>query len=276
MNTIRALPLLFVPVASALPQTLISDHIPNYTYVNEPPGFVYADSRTFKSTYTFEIRFRIDPAKFSSDQKFNCSGVGGVAEGYILFDRYPENTDGRWIVAVGGNGQLCFMDQPRYSWGSITYSLQLPVEVGTCHTLTAVREANGILTVSLDNALSETADEYGGAEIATWRAGPNGVGVGREVNGYHSWRRWDSFPGEIYYVDDNGAVVEFENGGTVTGGAYLGNGYCDFGAAVSSPVELPLGPEPDLTACEIDPESVACACEVNPHPACHMCLIEEQ
>lgn len=268
MKWLNVIALMIFPAVNSFAQALISDHIPNNQYPNEPPGLQYFDNRVHTGSYTFEIRFRLDPEKFSTDQQFACNGSYSVAEGYVLYDRYPTNSDGRWIVTIGGNGQLCYKDQPRYSWGSWSYPVQIPVEVGACHTLRAVRSEDGTLQVTLDDSITQTVQQYGDDNVATWESGSNGIGVGREINDYHEWRRWDSFPGEIYYVEDNGRIVDFNNA-NITGGAYLGSGVCDFGSPEPEPE-----PEPEPTACEVDPESVACACEVNPHPACQSCPME--
>lgn len=247
-------------------QALINNRIPNNTNPSEPPGLVYEDDTLYSNSYFFEMGFRLDSNKFSSSEQTNCNRW--VPYGYWLYDRHPNNSSGRWMIGVGGNQRLCYQDQPRYSWGHGNFDIQFDLELDTCYLLTATRESNGLLTVTL-NGQSQTWPEWSGD--VSYRAGNNGVGVGREVNGYHYWDGADSFPGDIYYLNDNGNVLTFDDPSQVTGNASLGISECSSGTIPPPPP--PPEPEPEPTQCEIDPNSVECDCETTPHPACEVCLI---
>lgn len=252
------LSLLLIAVSvDAFGQALISNRIEGYS-VTEPPGLVYFDDTIYSESFYFQIGFRIDADKFSSEQRSNCDLW--TPEGYWLYDRHPNGADGRWMITLGGDGQICFKDMPAYSWGHESWNLQFPTRLDTCHMLTAERKADGTLTVTLDDdsqTVRESADNG-----PSWRGGPNGIGVGREVNGFHARDGVDSFPGEIYYLNDNGHVLAFDGSSRVTGNASLGTSACAD--------RIPKSPPP--TVCETDPGGIECVCETNPHPACNVCL----
>ena len=238
-------------------QALISDRIIDYGWPgHNAPGYRFNESRTpIANDYTFEIRFGLDPSRFSVSQRYSCGYP--VPEGYWLYDRYPSSgSASAWAVAVGGNGTLCYWDAP----GRIQFQ---GVQAGICYTLTARRQG-GQLTVTL-NGDTRTTSGGGG----TYRSGANGIGIGREINGYSDWISYDSFPGEISYVEDNGRIVDFQADGSPTGGSYLGASMC---GDLPPPPPPPPPPDPEPTACDIDPNSVECACETTPHPACNVCL----
>ena len=297
MNKILAATIATLLTTGAFGQALISEPI-GQGYSSNPPGYRYADTRTIDKTWTFEIHFRVDSSKLKSNQAYSC-GLP-VPEGYWLFDRYPSSgSNGSWGVAIGNNQRLCFIDQPRYSWGfDWGRTLEFTgITSDTCHILTAERFSNGNFTVTIDGVSKTNTQGY--SDSATYRAGNNGVGVAREINGY-SGPQYESFPGEISYVEDDGRVINFSTDGNTTGSAYIGNSVCE-----GSPPPPPPPPTPtqcsdnidndldgliDLndpgctdvtdddeynappTACDIDPNSVDCACETNPHPACTVCL----
>jgi hypothetical protein len=250
--------LLMLLSSTAFSQALISNRIPDNTDPAEPPGYVYSDTTLYSNSYFFEIGFRIDSTKFSSSESSSCNGW--IPEGYWLYDRHPNSNNGRWMIGVGGNQRLCFQDQPQYSWGFGQFSLQFDTELDTCHMLTATRSQGGLLTVTLDG-VTQTVNEWSGS--VSYRGGNNGIGIGREVNGFDYWAGADSFPGEVYYLNDNGNVLTFQSN-QVTGNASIGASVC-----TGAP---PPPPPPPMTECEIDPNSVECACETTPHPACTACL----
>jgi len=248
---------LFAPLSAAWPQALISDHIPDYRWPgSNAPGYRFNEGRTLiENNYSFEIRFRLDSSKFATSQGYSCGYP--VPEGYWLYDRYSNSGNASaWAVAVGGNRTLCYWDAP----ASVQFQ---DLSLDSCHILTAVR-SGGTLKVTLDG-ITKMVTGGGG----TYRSGTNGIGIGREINGYSNWTDYDSFPGEISYVEDNGRVVDFQSDGSVSGGAYIGAAVC----ATDEPKPEPE-PQPEPTACDIDPNSVECACEVDPHPACTMCMAQ--
>ena len=259
--TTRLFFLLLFASGTTFAQALISDRIsPSASQGSEPPGYVYSDGReTISDTYYFQIGFRIDSSKFDSDHIGNgCDGW--TPTGYWLFDRHPGSYGGRWMVTVGGDGQLCFKDMPAFSWGMQEFAFEFDTQPDTCHMLTAELLSDGTLTVTLDG-VSQTAQQWNG-EDATYRSGANGIGVAREVNGYHSRGGNDSFPGEIFYLNDNGRVLDFTDSSRLTGSATFGSSVCEGGE--------PPPPDPE-DPCDIDPNSVACACQRDPHPACDAC-----
>lgn len=195
----------------------------------------------------FEIGFRLDAQKVAkNDSGFGC---GWTPYGQWLYDRHPNDSYGRWMITVGETGQLCFRDMPTGGPHTSLVFRNLPLD--KCLTLTASHTA-GVLAVSVNG---ETQTRNTGAN-PSYRSGPNGIGVGREVNGYHSPWGNDSFPGTIFYVR-SGNLYPLEIG-TVTGNASLGNSVCSSEGTA-------------LTPCEIDPSSIQCACETTPHPACDSC-----
>lgn len=239
---------------------LVIDHIPNGQFPSSAntPGALIGGVPS-SSAWGLEITFRLDPDKFDAGQSYQCGSW--VPQGYFLYDTWRSNARGWKIAAIGGNGRLCFMDVPGYSWGAWTYRAQLDVSVGTCHTLTASRSASGQLTVSLDGQSVQINEEAGNVSY-----GGNSIGLGREGNEYGEGANWDSFPGEIYSVVQNGVPVDLA-GAQLTGGAYY-----DAAASCGGIPEPEPEPEPEPTACELDPTSVECACETTPHPACNVCL----
>ena len=237
-----------VPTLLVVAQALLSNPI---SAAGEPPGLRYYD--TGQQAMDFVIQFRIDSellARSSVDQ-YSC---GWTPSGIWLYDRHPDFQEtGRWMITMSRDGDLCFRDMPDQRVDS---SLEFSnLEPDVCHTLRASHE-DGFLTVSVNG---ETQRRRTTLRNPTYQSGPNGIGVGREINGYHNPWGNDSFPGEISYVRD-GELLPLRIG-AVTGNASLGDGECP-----GVPEAPPPGP------CDLDPDGLACACETNPHPACNACL----
>lgn len=250
MKVAWALSLLIVS-ASALGQTLIGNPISGG---GEPPGFVYYDDQE-RTSLDFEIRFRLDSQKVA--QSVTTYGCGWTPNGFWLYDRHPNTGYGRWMVTLSRDGRLCFRDMPGGLQGSTVEFADVASDVD--HVLTA-RNVSGQLLVSLDGEV----EIRNATASPTYRAGPNGIGIGREVNGYHNRYGNDSFPGEVCYVYDNGRTPLADGTGVVTGSASMSADVC------GTPVPPP--PPPPPAPCD-DPDSVECACHLNPHPACNSCSI---
>ena len=252
--------LLGLTSVSAFGQALISNPIQGIR--SEPPGLVYSDGQQTVTNLDFRIDFKLDSTKMSqSATSYGC--FNWTPNGFWLYDRHPNTGYGRWMITLSRAGQLCFKDMP--DQGTNTLEFQ-NIDADVCHSLTATH-SSGALVITLDGVSQSIST---GIESPTYRSGPNGIGVGREVNGYHD--RWgnDSFPGDIYYLNDNGRILAFDDPGQITGNASLGLSSCEGG--IQPPPPPPPPPAP--TECEIDPYSVHCACETNPHPACDVCLID--
>ena len=228
----RALTSIFLVTscASAFGQALISNPI---TADGEPPGLVYYEEEVRSRSYEFEIGFRLDSKKVDPRQSYNCSDW--TPHGYWLFDRHPNANDGRWMITLSGDGRLCYKDQPSDGWSIQSFVIEFDnVELDTCHTLTAKRDDNGQLTVTLDHVTrTVTQDTYEGN--AFYRQGENGIGVGREINGYHGRSGNNSFPGDIFYLNDNGREPLTDGSGSVTGNASLGRSVCERASARPPP-----------------------------------------